>query len=241
MLIDHAAYVLLVAWARSRHAWGAGVESFAFYRAMRIIGRLAFPIFCFLLAEGFRHTRSRAKYLLRLLLFALVSEIPFDLAFNGAPWKLSLRPTVLPLEFTSQNVGFTLLLGLAAVWLWDALLPEGKKPTALRVFGAVLGAGLCACAAFWLHTDYDAMGVVLIVVMDRLRRKPWLRDLAAFGTLAAMIPFGSSWIELLAAFGFPLLHLYNGKRGRQWRWFFYVFYPGHLLLLALLRLRLFGN
>ena len=103
MLVDHAAVVFFVA---SREV-GRPLLSADLYIVLRCIGRLAFPLYAFLLAEGFFHTRSVEKYLLRLFLFGVMSEIPFDLAFRGV-W----------LEGTYQNVYFTLALGLLAVWLW---------------------------------------------------------------------------------------------------------------------------
>ena len=223
MLIDHIGVVLLYGWAKYRHFWGAGIESLGFYYLIRGIGRFGFPLFCFLLAEGFVHTRSRWKYLLRLFVFALISEIPFDLAFNGA-W----------IEFGSQNVFFTLTLGLLAIMLWDRLTLGGGDCPPWRGLAAILCATALGAAAHYMETDYGAMGVALILVMHLLRDRPWTRDQAAGGVLAAMIPFGSHWIELFGVLAFPLFHLYNGQRGRQSKYFFYVFYPAHLLLLALI-------
>lgn len=225
MLLDHVGAVLLNGWALYRHAWGTGIQSLNFYYALRVIGRLGFPLFCFLLVEGFLHTRSRGKYLLRLAIFALISEIPFDLAFQSG-W----------LDWSGQNVFFTLSLGLLAVMLWDRLT-GGNAPDCppLRGLAAIACALALGAAAYYLNTDYGGLGVALILVLYLLHDSPWARDLLSLGVLAAMIPFGSHWSELFGALSFVLFHLYNGQRGRQMKYFFYIFYPAHLLLLCLLR------
>lgn len=224
MLIDHIGASLLAGLAKASHSWGTGVRSREFYYALRILGRLAFPIFCFLLIEGLFHTRSRWKYLLRLGLFALISELPFDLAFNQAKFGLQ----------EGQNVFVTLFLGLASCAVWERLT-KGNDPKCNPLGG--LAAMLFAVGAFFaaevLNTDYGGLGVALILVMYLLRDKAFARDLLGLGVLCLMfIVSGSSWIEVFAALSFPLLHLYNGQRGRQNKYFFYIFYPAHLLLLA---------
>ena len=224
MLIDHIGAAVLYGLAKERHSWGSGIFSKDFYFTLRGIGRLAFPIFCFLLIEGLFHTRNRWKYLLRLFLFALISEVPFDRAFNGAWWDVA----------GGQNVFFTLALGLAACAAWDRLT-NGNDPNCNPLGGlaAIVTAAASVYVAKLLHTDYGALGVVLILVMYFLHDKAFARDLLAGAVLCLMFMLSDShWIEAFGILSFPLLHLYNGQRGRQNKYFFYVFYPAHLLVLT---------
>jgi len=171
-------------------------------RVLRYIGRPAFPIFCFLLVEGFLHTRDVKKYALRLGVFALVSEIPFDLALH-----------LKPICWENQNVFFTLLLGLLAIWF----IQEAGETFPARLLGLAMGAGL----AELLHTDYGALGAGFIVVLYVLRRsRLWQCILGAVCWL---------W-EYTAPLAFVFIWFYNGERGRQPKWFFYWFYPVHLFL-----------
>ena len=227
MLIDHIGAALLEGLYVDRgYRWGSGVFAFEFDAALRAVGRLAFPIFCFLLVEGLVHTRSRWKYLLRLAVFALISELPFDRAFFHSWWTMQ-----------HQNVFFTLAFGLCACAAWD-WLTKGNAPNChpLRGIAAMLLAFAALDAAYILSTDYGALGVLLILVLYFLREKPWERDFLGIGVLCLMVLIGGShWSEVLGALSFPLFHLYNGQRGRQLKYFFYVFYPAHLLLLYGLR------
>lgn len=170
---------------------------------LRLIGRVAFPIFCFLLVEGFLHTSNRKKYALRLFLFALISEIPFDLAIRGSFFDIQY-----------QNVYFTLLIGLLVMMLCDYF--QKSFPAQL----AILAGGLLLALA--LHTDYGYKGVMLIELLY-LFRCDRRKQIVAGG-------LSFCW-ELTAPLAFiPIWH-YNGKRGLSLRWFFYWFYPIHLLLL----------
>lgn len=180
-----------------------------------VVGRFAFPIFCFLLIEGFFHTRNRSKYLRNLVFFALVSEIPFDLCFNGVPFL-----------WQSQNVFFTLALGLCLIWAVEEIKPRLKWWFIPGVFLFLL---TCVMAML-LSTDYGFFGIGVIAIWYLLRRHPFAASVIAFLPL---------WKTVWALPGFLMTNLYNGQRGRQCKWLNYWFYPAHLLLLALLRYLLF--
>ena len=121
---------------------------------LRLVGRLAFPIYCFLLVEGFLHTHDLKKYALRMLGFALISEGPFDWAFfSGVYWG-------------HQNVYFTLLLGLLAMKALDT----SQTPEGMPALKGILGAAACFLAAALLHCDYDVLGLALILALYMTRK-----------------------------------------------------------------------
>ena len=188
---------------------------YGFDDVLRAIGRLAFPIFCFLMVEGFLHTKNVKKYALRLGLFALISEIPFDLAFNERI-----------LEVSYQNVFFTLFIGLLMLiglkYFEETLPPHISW---LRFIVALTGILL----AIFLRTDYDAFGILLIVLLYEFRNLPKLRCIAG----AILMLFNST----TGCLAFILIWFYNGERGKQLpKYFFYAFYPVHLLVLWLVRM-----
>ncbi len=215
MLVDHFCVVFYT----ESILYGRPLFSKDVYIVLRLVGRLAFPIFAFLLAEGFRHTHSVKKYLFRLFMFGLLSEVPFDLAF---------RRTCV--DWTYQNVYFTLFLGLLALWLWDRVTRGNPSQCgAGRVLLGLLCIAAAAAAAELGNTDYGAWGVLVIVAMTLLRELTWLRDLLCGCFLLASSPF-----EIAALPSLILFRFYSGERGRQIKYLFYVFYPAHLLLLTLL-------
>ncbi|MCM1186504.1 MAG: conjugal transfer protein TraX [Lachnoclostridium sp.] len=186
------------------------------YSAMRDIGRIAFPIFCFLLVEGFQKTRSIPKYALRLGLFALISEIPFDLAFNGSL-----------LEFSSQNVYFTLFMGLITMAAWEFIsqkkwISNMVADNYVKAFLVAVSGMSGAYLAELLHTDYGALGVMSILVLYLFRKYRILQ--AAAGAVSFC------W-ELPAPLAFFPVLCYNGERGIRMKYVFYLFYPLHLLFL----------
>lgn len=230
MLIDHVGAILLETgllpyiYASFFTGHHYTTDDYTFWRnvdtVLRMIGRIAFPIYCFLLVEGFLHTRSAARYALRLGLFALISEIPFDLALYGQPFSGEM-----------QNVFFTLLLGLLALMGMQHMerLLEQHAPK-LR-FLSLLPLAACALLAGLLRTDYFAFGVLFIGVLYLTRQNRKLQCLAG--------AVGVAW-ETTAPLAFLPIYFYNGERGRlKLKYVFYVFYPLHLFLLALLRNLLF--
>ncbi len=220
MLIDHSAKALIynvLLRGHVRYQWPFTLFTLnQFYRFLRGVGRLAFPIFCFCIVEGFIHTRSRRNYVFRLLIFGLISEIPFNLGIYER------------LRYPShQNVMFELALGVIMLTVWEKLEYWDKiRNGGFRLILQALSASVFLIAAQKLHLDYGYKGLALILLLYLLR---FTRELqCAAGALIISI-----W-EWPAVFSFALLALYNGKRGRNIKYFFYVFYPAHLLLLGLL-------
>ena len=209
MLIDHIGAVIVL--RMLMHDFNN--ELYTLYNVLRGIGRIGFPIFCFLLVEGFRHTRNSKKYAVRLGIFALISEIPFDLAFRG---KL--------VDLSYQNVFFTLLIGLLVMIVCRKISEKFHEnrivmyilyvPTVL--FGVML--------AEFLQTDYAGIGILCIMALYFFR-----------GNKACQMVAGCTaflW-ELPAPVAFIPVVFYNGKRGFRIKYFFYAFYPVHLFLLYL--------
>lgn len=249
---------------------------------MRLIGRIAFPLFIFLMVQGFVYTKSRLKYALRLGLFVLISEIPFDMAFNDSFFDMSY-----------QSVFFTLLLGFLFMCLADFIYQKNIPPIlgyiALVVNSIGLGyllmtllneliasfsystfegvsfyAGIALIAAIvagvqllicrkkpfvelsrlalsiialapfmfvasLLKTDYGAGGVLAIAAAYAFRNRKVLCLAMAIIVLTFMNP-----IEIFSAFGFIPVALYNGQKGKGMKYFFYAFYPCHLLIIAVI-------
>ena len=214
MLVDHIGACLLEVFVLNYYGVSplAGrIDNLYFWLSLdsvlRGIGRAAFPIFCFLLVEGAVHTRSPRKYLLRLASFALISEIPFDLALHNQPFY-----------WGTQNVFFTLLAGLLVIQAFQRSPgQEWRGMLALAVLGAA--AELCG-------TDYGAIGVAVIAVMYLLRERPLVMSILSLALLVLL-----NRQELCSIPAFLAMALYDGRRGRQPKYFFYVFYPVHLLLL----------
>lgn len=232
MFLDHFGATVIERMLIADQAGGVSQQLLVIYYILRGIGRLSFPIYCYLLVEGLYHTRSVSKYAFRLGIFALISEIPFDLAFNH------VYGTGKWVEFGKNNIFFTLLIGLVTIWgmKWvNDHTREERFQKPILVLGksvlnlSILFAGMFV-AEFLLHTDYGASGVAAIGVMYMLYTRPRLAFAGAVIALALL----SSPLELCALVLVLFIGRYNGKRGRQMKYFFYAFYPVHLLLLELI-------
>ena len=210
MFIDH--FGAVVVRQLIRHPY---IQASAEYRAlwmeiynyMRKVGRIAFPIYCFLLVEGFIYTRSRRNYFHRLVLFALISELPFDLVLKGN--------LIYPKK---QNVYFTLAIGFLVLMAIEYLTDNCRR-NLLMASTAILPGMLLAQQ---MKTDYNFKGIFMISAIYLFRRDRL--DQCISGAIA------SSW-ECPAPLAFLPIYFYNGKRGWKLKYFFYFFYPGHLILI----------
>lgn len=211
MLLDHIGASCIE--ARYGTAANCPVSLLEMDRILRLIGRLAFPIFCFLLVEGFLHTHDAKQYLRRLLLFGAVSEIPFDMAFFRVPFYGG-----------HQNVYWTLALGVIAM----VAMQRSQDAAGRLTWKGGLAAVGCALLAELAATDYGAIGVALIAALYLTRK---------YRTQQSILGAGMMLFELTAPLAFVLTWFYNGKRGRcpQWaKWAFYLFYPVHLVVLGVI-------
>ena len=190
-----------------------GMVFFSGEVAWRIVGRISFPIYCFLLVEGFYHTSNIKKYIRRLLIFAAVSEIPFDMIISGKV-----------VDFAHQNVMFTLLIGLITIYgiqvTWNPMVKS-----AILVAGALI--------SVIMFTDYSAYGVVLIYMFYNYRD----RRVVTYVALVAM-SFAMNNIQGAASLAVIPLLLYNGSKGPKigdskiCKYGFYLIYPLHMCLFA---------
>lgn len=207
MLIDHTAEVLINHNAALTDPIWAQI-----YVLMRGIGRIAFPIYAFLLVEGFLHTRDVKKYLVRMLTFAVVSEIPFDLAVFHTPFYWGY-----------QNVFFTLFLGLLALAGENVLHQSSGMFAGAGLWKQAFVLILCVGTAQLINCDYGAFGVFFIILLYMTRYDK--KTQTVLGAISLI------W-ELPGILAFIPIRLYNGTRGRCGnRYFFYAFYPAHLLAL----------
>lgn len=202
MFIDHIGYVIF--------------DGFSFFN---YIGRIAFPIFAFQISEGYIHTKNLKKYFLRLFIFALISQIPFILFHK-----------ILSNEF-ALNIFFTLLLGLASIYIYD----KSKH----KFFGIIISIILGFIAEF-IHCDYGFYGIAIILLFYVFKNNNLLSSISFIiaVTINYLIPiikygFYNIYLYLYIFTLIPIIFisLYNGKKGKDTKYLLYLFYPIHLLLI----------
>lgn len=174
----------------------------------RLVGRIAFPIFALSAAEGARYTHDRKRYIIRLLIWAVASEIPFDLMGSGALWSLE-----------SQNVCWTLAAGVGCCWLAE------RKST----LNYALCAGLMIITTV-LMTDYMFAGVIAVMIIYHYTGKGQRFRGCLLACVALSIALGP--LQLFCLLALVPIHLYNGKPGKvRLKYLFYAYYPVHMLIL----------
>ena len=217
MVIDHVAWKLTL--------------SPSVYILMHAIGRLTMPIMCFLMAEGFKHTRSRKKYALRLFIFAVIAQIPFNYYISGNLFGFEIG-------FESLNVLFCLFFGFCALWVINSKANIFVKITVVSL-----------CLIFSAICDWLIFGVLWILAFGlsraSFRKKIILYCLNGLGAIAFMFIYSGYDLRIMMMLGvflpLPLFYLYNGKKFGEstpvWltnKWLFYIFYPTHLAIIGYL-------
>ncbi len=206
---------------------------------MTCIGRIAFPIFAFMIVEGYMHTSNLKKYVLRMLIFAAITEIPFNLMFAGG--------LIYPFH---QNVLWTFLLGIACIHLNEKARKNGRLW--LRILTAIGTCSIGYLAGLFTFVDYNGAGVLTVLAFYFFRGRKWWNYL---GQAAALIYinfglFGGQQYEIPlfgCTFDFPQqgfavlalipIWLYKGRQGYHSKWFKYLcyaFYPAHMLILYII-------
>ncbi len=179
-----------------------------------IIGRIAFPIFAFMIVEGFYKTKSRFKYLRNLLIFAVISEIPYDM-FQSKVF----------INNRSQNIMWALAIGLLTLIIVDKLKEKIKNKYAWLGI-SILIVAINAVVATLLSFDYDYYSIIIIFILYLFYDKRFLGSILSYLVIIK---------EVYAILGFAVINFYNGEKGRQNKLFNYFFYPAHLLILGLCR------
>ena len=175
---------------------------------LSILGRLAFPIFAFSISEGYSHTKNVNKYLMRLLNFAIIIQLPNFLGFQEYP----------------LNIFFTLALGLFCLEILD----NNKINIVVRYIVVLY---LCFLAEK-TGLDYGAYGVILIILFNKLRNNKLYIFIAFLALNLVILKIGSlSEIQIYSIFSLVPIFLYNGKKGYGMKYFFYLFYPLHFIFL----------
>lgn len=180
-----------------------------------ILGRIAFPIFAFMVVEGFFKTKSRWSYLRNLLIFAVISEIPYDM-FQSAEF----------INTWSQNILWGLALGLFTIMVIDKL-KEKIKQIPLWIIVSILIVALSSLGSMLISSDYEYYAIIIIYLYYLFYDKKLLASGLSYLVIIK---------EIYAILGFATVLFYNGEKGKQNKIFNYLFYPVHLLIFGIIRM-----
>lgn len=212
MFLDHAAVALI-------YNCGLNLVNPLFEGiglAMRLVGRVAFPLYAFLLVQGILYTKNWKRYLMRVAVFALISEIPYNLVIGGELWNPG-----------TQNTMMTMCIGLLCMKGISAAEQSFDRIFRVLMIVEIVLVGMAAAEAW--HTDYGAYGILLICVFYLFRYRTVEQTGSACVILLLMYKFTlyglAAWIAIF------FINRYNGERGRKLGLLPYVFYPAHLLFL----------
>ncbi|MCL2377080.1 MAG: conjugal transfer protein TraX [Defluviitaleaceae bacterium] len=221
MLIDHFGAVIMQPWLYEPY-FNPDI-----YFLSRNIGRIAFPIFAYLIAQGCLHTKSMGKYLLRLGVLAIISEPLFDIAF-GSFWDGNIN------FLRNTNIFYTLFLGVAAIAIYENLRHNFPKVSNF----AVLAPLSMMAAAHLLSTDYSFIGVGLIFLIYLMGPENHTNRAIVLSIGIFALYFDDIIHLIFALIAIGLIALYNGKPGHNnatIKWGFYFFYPVHIAILIAIR------
>lgn len=179
---------------------------------LRAIGRLALPLFAFQIGIGFKNTKSKEKYILRMIIFTLISQYPF--------WLFA--KTAIPNIDFSLNVGATLTLGLLALYCIEKF-----KNKFLKIIIPLL----IIAIAFFVPMDYGWYGVLTIILFYIFNQNKVLTFSSYLATLLSYMTYKNSLFAWPSIFSLIPIFMYNGQKGKNIKYLFYIFYPLHMLIL----------
>lgn len=206
------------------HFGDAIIKPFSFFN---VIGRIAFPIFAFQITEGYIHTKDLKKYFKRLIVFAIISQISFMLFLSTFTSPFTL------------NIFFTLLLGLLSIYIYN------KIPN--KFLAIVIGIIISIFAEI-INVDYGAWGIIIIMIFYIFKDKKVIMSLLYILScfikyLPNLLKYNFHYIYLLllfsTAFSIFFIIAYNGKQGKKIKYFLYIFYPLHMLILYFINVAFF--
>ncbi|WP_010167284.1 TraX family protein [Candidatus Epulonipiscium viviparus] len=222
MFIDHFAIAFLDPFSTS-------------YLVLRAIGRVSMPIFAYMLASGYIHTKNYNKYLIRMLTMAIIAQIPFTMLISGISFIQLFTTDLWVYLFYTLNIGFTFCVALIFLKIMD--FTRVQKSSLLHQFAQAL---LGMIILYYAHScDYGAYGICVVfifyvwILIFNQSKKSLLICGAIIGVLSIVFygfPGANQWLSALAII--PIYYLPHTKS--NYKWVFYVFYPAHLILLVVI-------